>query len=373
MSSPPHASRGTGFRHWLREQRLDDWQRLIALADGEIAAMAEAAGIDWRVLRQQLPPHGQLLKGSATPHLAPRDRGRCAFVWHLRDDRYGNRWPCLLFMSFRHGGVHRIFHGYRWAWQRFQQAGTAPAALTPDRLPVIDSQAGQARQRREARWRRERFLEQNRLWHAAGRATPDHPLLVERLGGMASAELLARIDLRPLAHPRGGCLAVRLLHYEHGHCGFQQLHRQPLDASGRTQHLVIRAGGMKRGAFACIRASAGREHWPVAICEGVFTALSVALGWPGPVAIALDAGNLAAVRAMIGRPCVFFADNDAWSTANTGLRSARRASRPGDRIAFPGFAGEHHPLKPTDYNDLLRLSGIDALRRQIRSSWPEPN
>lgn len=374
-SDHPPAASGTGFRQWLRQHRLDDWQRLVALADSDIAAMAETAGIDWSELRQHLPPAGQMLKGSHLATLGPRDRGRSAFVWHLRDDRYGNTWPCLLFMSFRHGGVHQIFHGYRWAWLRYQQGAAPAAGITTNRfrMPVLDGLIDQARQEREQHWRTERFHEQHRLWHQAARAEAGHPLLQARLCGHATPDLLERLDLRHIRTARGDCLAVRLLHRQHGLCGFQQLHGRPLDAGGRTQHLVIRASGMKRGAFACIRASAGCEHWPVAICEGVFTALSVALGWPGPVAIALDAGNLAAVRAMIERPCVFFADNDAWSTANTGLRSARRASRPGDRIAFPAFAGEHHPLKPSDFNDLLRLSGIDALRRQIRPLWPERN
>lgn len=102
--------------------------------------------------------------------------------------------------------------------------------------------------------------------------------------------------------------------------------------------------------------------WPITISEGLFTALSVALGWLGPIVIVLEAGNLPAVQRMIKRACVFFTDNDAWSARNTGLLSARQTSKLGDSIVAPQFALKHSLAKPTDCNDLFHLAGIDELK-----------
>lgn len=372
-ASHPASKNAHSFANWIRQTQLNDWRHLLIQAGDEIAHMAGESGIDWNTLRQQLPACGSLLKGNRVPVLAPRDRGRNAFVWHLNTNRYGDTWPCLVFMSFRHGGVHQIFHGYRWAWLRF----TSGRPLTPNQaasLPCTRS-SGDDRQRelQETRWRLERFQRHCRQWHSTEAPSPDHPLLARRLCGHASPELLGRLSLRSFHGPHGEGLMVRLLNHQHGHTGFQLLHAAPLDARGRTQELVIRQAGMKRGSFACIHATAGYEGWPVAICEGVFTALSVALGWPGPLVIALDAGNLASVRPMIQRPCVFFADHDAWARRNTGLLHAQQACRPGDRVILPAFAAGHADQQPTDFNDLLRLAGHSELLRQIRDGWPRAN
>lgn len=375
-ATQPQPATAGRFLPWMRQCRLDDWRNLLAQATPDIEAMACDAGIDWPTLSQRLPACGALLKSRQVPVLDVRDQGRCAFVWHLNTDRYGNHWPCLVFMSFRQGGVHQIFHGYRWAWLTFRAGGRPLAAPARDeyqaRLETAAVQAARAaREAHEAEHHLQRFRAQGRCWHAASPATVDHPLLLKRLCGQVSTELLSRLQLRSFEHPRGAGLMVRLQNHQHGHCGFQLLHPSPLDASGRTQHLVIRQRGMKHGSFVCIRAMPGHESWPVAICEGVFTALSVALGWPGPIAVALDAGNLASVRPMIGRNCVFFADNDAWGSRNTGLLRARLALQAGDRLVLPRFAGEFTAERPTDFNDLLRLAGPAELLRQVRQGWPE--
>lgn len=374
INSKPVSNNAQRFRPWMLQSRLDDWRNLLAQSYRDIDLMASEAGIDWGVLSQQLPPCGVLLKGNSVPVVTQRDRGRCAFIWHLNPDRYGNSWPCLVFMSFRHGGVHQIFHGYRWAWLAFSSGSQlAPQANLYIRQASPENERARAEQdAREAKRCLERFHSHNRQWHAATRATADHPLLSKRLCGYASADLLARLSLRSFEHSRGAGLMVRLQSYDHGHCGFQQLHAKPLDSNGRTQHLVIRQRGMKQGSFVCIHASPGHEGWPVAICEGVFTALSVALGWPGPIAIALDAGNLRPVRQMIKRSCVFFADDDTWSASNTGLLRAEQAMKPGDRLVFPRFRPAHAAERPTDFNDLLRLAGHGELLRQVRTAWPAP-
>lgn len=165
---------------------------------------------------------------------------------------------------------------------------------------------------------------------------------------------------------------LQLQHQRHGHTGFQQLYDQPLDAGGRTQHLIIRQAGLKKGACASIHPLPGHEHWPVALCEGLFTALSVALAWPGPLRVALDAYNLRPVRAAIDGPCVFFADDDRAAERHTGWHQAKAALQPGDRIVLPRFPDAGSAGDLSDFNDLHRVSGLAEVQRQVRLAWPQP-
>ena len=164
---------------------------------------------------------------------------------------------------------------------------------------------------RHASSQRQRFQKQLSRWQSALPVTSEHPLLVRRLLGLADTELLARIDLRQDTDHRGEHLLLPLRHHQHGLAGFQQLFGQALDESGRTQNMTVAEPGHMVGSLICIRARKGFEHWPVGICEGFFTGLSVALAWPGPMAIAICAGNLKPVRKNIKRACVIFADKDA--------------------------------------------------------------
>jgi putative DNA primase/helicase len=367
-SSAQQSLRKPSFLRWLQQQDLHDWRVLLSLAHAQISTMAAVAGIDWATLSLQLSQPATLLKGSGLAVLSPKDKGRCAFVWYLHQDAYGQAWPCLVFMSFRHGGIQQVFHARRWAWERFQLGGLPLRAEPPQvpRFSSVPSQAAAAQQR----WRHARFELQLQRWQRAAPAKISHCLLVERLCGHATAALLARLDLRQWASSFDNHLLVALRHREHGLTGFQQLHTRPLNITGRTQNLFIRAEGLKRGSFVCIRAQQGCEHWPVGLCEGLLTGLSIALGWPGPIAVALDAYNLGAVRAGIQRRCVFFADDDTWSSRNTGRLQADAARLPDDSLLAPSFGAQHDKHRPNDFNDVLKLAGVAELQRQIRRVWP---
>lgn len=358
------------FRQWTKSQNLQDWQTQLAQAFDHIVAIAADAGIDWARLQHQLPVPGTLLKSGQLPVLTSKDRGRSAFVWHLNPDRHGGPWACLVFLSFRHGGVHQIVHLRRWAWDRFNiERGLALSVPSTPR-PRIDAGNERAERQEQAR-RAQRFALTQQRWVQASSAGADHPLLQRRLCGDANPALLARLGLRRSSDRLGEHLMIRLQHRQHGHTGFQQLHIRPLDERGRTQHLVMREAGLKNGSFTCIRATAGHEHWPVAICEGLFTALSVALAWPGPLAVTLDAYNLAHVRASIRRRCVFFADDDRAGGRNTGLRQAQAAAQAHDLIVLPCFPAGESPQSCSDFNDLHRIAGLEEVRRQVRAAWPQ--
>lgn len=105
------------------------------------------------------------------------------------------------------------------------------------------------------------------------------------------------------------------------------------------------------------------------------------------VCAALDAAGMQAQKRAWLRRLVILADNDAWKTeqlqggvalGNVGLEAAHRAAYEADkfgvRVACPNFTGLDLRGKPTDFDDLARLAGLDAVRSQLETTTlADPN
>ena len=121
---------------------------------------------------------------------------------------------------------------------------------------------------------------------------------------------------------------------------------------------------------------------PILVCEGFSTALSIRMATERqlPVFMALDAGNLVEVSALIrvlhaGARMLICADDD-WRTRNhegtlwnAGRVKAREAAKAIDRcdVVYPSFAGLDRGAKHTDFNDLHVLAGLDRVHTQLHS------
>lgn len=134
-------------------------------------------------------------------------------------------------------------------------------------------------------------------------------------------------------------------------------------------------GGQKWGCFHLIGGRSGQPQVAV-IAEGYATGASCYQAAGFPVGVAFDAGNLPnvarAMREMFPLAVlVIAADNDQWKkTANAGIHYARQAaSSASGVVVVPEFADLS--TKPTDFNDLHQLEGLDAVRRQIMAAVPQ--
>ena len=123
---------------------------------------------------------------------------------------------------------------------------------------------------------------------------------------------------------------------------------------------------IKRGSFHLIgKTSVGT----LAICEGYATGATIheATGWA--VAICFDRSNLETVAkelrpALAGVQIVICADNDQFTDGNPGVRDATAAGAAiHTRVVVPQF--QNLKGKPTDFNDLASLEGIDEVKRQL--------
>jgi len=138
-------------------------------------------------------------------------------------------------------------------------------------------------------------------------------------------------------------------------------------------------GGKKRGCFFTIGTPANDDQPTLVICEGYATGASIHEATGHPVVLAFDAGNLPPVAERIRARypkarIIIAADNDRWTTEpidNPGVHYARLAAQEfGAFVVAPEFADLSS--KPTDFNDLHAMEGLDAVCTQVEPRPPVP-
>jgi putative DNA primase/helicase len=143
---------------------------------------------------------------------------------------------------------------------------------------------------------------------------------------------------------------------------------QFIAADGQKRFL---SGGRMSGCYFLI----GEPRDVLCLAEGYATAASIHEATGHAVAVAFNAGNLLPVaRALQARfarlRLVICADDDANTPGNPGLAKAREAARAvGGWLASPVF-GTRRPAGATDFNDLHRLAGVEAVRACVRLACP---
>lgn len=141
---------------------------------------------------------------------------------------------------------------------------------------------------------------------------------------------------------------------------------QTIEPSGAKLFLP---GGRVRGCYFGI----GRPHGVLLICEGFATGGSLHEATGHAVAVAFNAGNLEPVARSLRQkypdlPLVICADDDHRTAGNPGITKATAAAQAvGGSLAVPAF-GLNRPEGATDFNDLMRLRGADAVRHCVASA-----
>lgn len=141
-------------------------------------------------------------------------------------------------------------------------------------------------------------------------------------------------------------------------------------------------GGRKQSSYFPICTS--KEDLSVfTVCEGFATGASVREATKLPVIVALDSGNLKPVLEALkakypASKFIICADNDAFTMKpdkvtpwNPGIESAHKAAQAigGAYVVHPDFSSldqqAYEETKPTDFNDLHAVAGLDEVRAQI--------
>ncbi len=109
----------------------------------------------------------------------------------------------------------------------------------------------------------------------------------------------------------------------------------------------------------------------VLVCEGFATGASLHEATKLPVAVAFDAGNIESVSKALaekykGIEITICADNDQYRDNNVGLEKAKNAALAvGAKLAVPQFSKEEQAQKLTDFNDLHKAEGLEAVSKQV--------
>jgi putative DNA primase/helicase len=146
-----------------------------------------------------------------------------------------------------------------------------------------------------------------------------------------------------------------------------ELHSLQFIGADGSKHFL--SGGRVAG---CSFTLADKPDGALVVCEGYATGVSVHEATALATVCALNCGNLLAVAKSFrekfqGREIIIAADNDAWTDGNPGLSKAQEAALAvGAKLAVPQF--RDLTTKPTDFNDLHQLQGIDAVKARIEGA-----
>ena len=281
-------------------------------------------------------------------------------------DKSGKR-PCwLIIHPLNHGHLIAVFGDWRQG-SRHEFRSWADAAFFPivlrrelERWRYQWKATRVTRQARSARWAAE-------LW-ARLVSSGNHPYLERKQ--------VPAIGVRfgPDEQGHGPCLVIPLRI-----SGGMLTSLQFIYPDGSKRFLP---GGAKKGSFHVLGEIGPNS--PLYLAEGYATAASLYLATGRPAVVAFDAGNLAAVAAALRRvyptvQWVVAADNDQWKAAEIGpdgrpkgnigvIKAMAVARQYGMRLAVPDFTGLDSHDRPTDFNDLARLAGLEEVKRQL--SYP---
>ncbi len=153
---------------------------------------------------------------------------------------------------------------------------------------------------------------------------------------------------------------------------------QSIQSDGKKRFLPA---GRKKGCFHHL--GSFQNGSPILICEGYATGASLYMATKKPTVVAFDAGNLDSVIETLknsypNSPLIIAGDDDVWKEKNVGRIGAEEvAQKHGCSVVFPTF--NNTKTKPTDFNDLHVLEGLEEVKTQIdkasqpqQTEWPEP-
>lgn len=140
---------------------------------------------------------------------------------------------------------------------------------------------------------------------------------------------------------------------------------QFIDEEGKK---IFLKGGRKKGGIFPITPIVDGED--IFLSEGLSTGLTIYQATSVCVVVSFDINNLVYVAGLLRSKyrkskLIICADNDQWTDGNPGLTKSNRACKliSGCSMIYPQF--KNVDRKPTDFNDLMLLEGIDEVRRQV--------
>ncbi|KAB2666559.1 hypothetical protein F9K91_05090 [Brucella tritici] len=261
-------------------------------------------------------------------------------------------------------------------------------AKKPSSMTAEEKQSLQARMKETARKRKEAQAKLNAaaaeaaalVMKASVKASPDHPYLAKKGLPVFPGLRMLTDNIKYVIDPeeekprvaRSGNLVVPVYSPEKCLVGVQLI-----QADGQK---FFMKGTPKEGNYHSVGKPPEKDDAFIFIAEGYATAARVHQATNSLCIAAFDAGNLLpvgkAIRAKFPKArLVYAADNDRMTTKpveNPGVTRAKEAAEAtGGIVAVPEFA--EGDIDNTDFDDLARLNGLDAVKTALREAIsPKP-
>ena len=244
------------------------------------------------------------------------------------------------------GNIHAGYYG-NWrdadSWRKW----CSKDDLTPEESREYALTIAAAKAKRDielAQIRKDARNEANNLWNTATTASDDHQYLKDKG--------LPAIGIRQI----GNALIVPMRDADGT---IHSLQRVFPDRSRR-----FLKGGLTKGLYHVI----GDVGDTIYIAEGLSAAITVHLATKQATVIAFSASNIADVAQTIRKQypqtrLVIAADDDQFNNVNAGRKGADAAAKFVNAVIYPKFGDLS--TKPTDFDDLRQMEGLDEVKRQL--------
>ncbi|EGZ50896.1 LPD7 domain-containing protein [Neisseria wadsworthii] len=297
--------------------------------------------------------------------------------WSQQADNYNNRAARNVWKSIKNPTrtIGSLFHDARNNGYRPDKAYTPPSAEEQARIKAEREAARLSEEQAQAERREKAKSLAQSIWSRATPADINHPYLAAK--GITDPAAVA--GLRQNLYQGDNNLLIPVVHNR------EIVNVQSINQDGGKRFL---SGGQVHGGFAVVGDADKMEHG-IVIAEGFATAASIHQATDKTVVVAFNTGNMVAVSERLAKslpenvPVTLAVDNDA---SQTGMKKALQAAAYfGGRaqVVEPEFSmtqirqyqqengvdEQGRPKLPSDFNDLHRLAGIEAVREKIETSF----
>lgn len=337
----------------------------------EIAEIAALAGVNWQEAQRHLVFNGEriILPSTALFNKKDKERKRVAMWASVIADKYGNLFPLIRFNTLDGGGMPQKFNGKDTFYQA-KERGRIFKTSTPEQIAIQNARIAESQRKKEnqERWHAKQFeLAQNTHQSATGDVA-SHGYWIDAFADCAgenhahiASKLAKNVKRGSFRYKRKGIdvvldvLIFEIKDIERNVIGYQLIADKNLPDKSTNKIFV----GLTKGGF--FEIGEPIDGKPLFIAEGLKSGVAVAMATNMPVVVCLSANNMMTIAPYFKNSRLYVAaDNDQKENGNTGIYTALKiAQNHGNTRIFKPICNG------TDYADLLKSEGLNAVKQQL--------
>jgi N12 class adenine-specific DNA methylase/phage/plasmid primase-like uncharacterized protein len=387
----------TSFSDWLQMRFGKDPYAMLDFLDGEVNAYAEEAGIDWDSARTALAfgssnQRGKLVKSRDVRPLNKGHTGSVAMAAHLHEKQGTKPGDSIVWFKINFFNKKMLkddvvtFDSYpllKDEYDRDVKNGIKPSSSTAD-LEAIRKRNEERQQAAQLKFAQQAQEDQDsrNYWARRIPTMPREDGANQYFVNKGIVHLLSRIDARSGDDKQGRFTIIPLHDINLNFMGAQRIYENYWedDKGKRTNKNFIRGTLFKDdrtdlpyGTHYLVGHIDPEK--PIVFCEGVADSGTDHAATGLPTVICMNKGNLYHVVGLYRQKypntrLIIASDNDFYNKrkGNVGFSAALDSARDHNaEYVVPSFKGLDTSSKPTDFNDLEKIAGLDVVRTQFRN------